>query len=81
MTAAVKKPQDKAPDDKMPKDRAPTDKDRDAAISDTGENDTPTPSPVRPSGPTTMRDPPRHWDDVDEESDESFPASDPPANY
>jgi hypothetical protein len=27
-----------------------------------------------------MRDPPREWDKVDEASDESFPASDPPAS-
>jgi len=37
--------------------------------------------PVRPAGPEAMRNPPKTWDDVDEESDESFPASDPPANY
>ena len=39
------------------------------------------PTPVRPAGPESMRDPPKKWDDVDESSDESFPASDPPANY
>ena len=33
---------------------------------------------VRPAGPSAMRDPPRSWDKVDEASDESFPASDPP---
>ncbi|WP_340588335.1 hypothetical protein [Erythrobacter alti] len=38
---------------------------------------------VRNSGPKAMKDPPQKdtWDKVDEESDESFPASDPPANY
>lgn len=34
---------------------------------------------ARPAGPDAMRDPPRSWDEVDEASDESFPASDPPA--
>lgn len=33
---------------------------------------------VRPAGPEAMRDPPREWTKVDEASDESFPASDPP---
>lgn len=36
---------------------------------------------VRDAGPEEMRDPPRRWDEVDEQEDESFPASDPPANY
>lgn len=34
---------------------------------------------VRAAGPEAMRDPPKDWTDVDEASDESFPASDPPA--
>lgn len=34
---------------------------------------------VRPAGPDAMRDPPSEWSKVDEASDESFPASDPPA--
>lgn len=33
---------------------------------------------VRPAGRSAMRDPPRSWDEVDEASDQSFPASDPP---
>ena len=37
---------------------------------------------IRDAGPETMRDEPnREWTKTDEESDESFPASDPPANY
>jgi mannose-6-phosphate isomerase-like protein (cupin superfamily) len=36
---------------------------------------------VRPAGPEAQQFPPKHWDKVDEEVDESFPASDPPANY
>lgn len=40
-----------------------------------------TPAPVRPGGPEAMRDPPRRWDAADEASDQSFPASDPPARY
>ncbi len=36
---------------------------------------------VRQAGRGQMKDPPRNWDTVDETSDESFPASDPPAKY
>jgi hypothetical protein len=34
---------------------------------------------ARSAGPEAMRDPPEHWSKVDQSSDESFPASDPPA--
>jgi hypothetical protein len=34
---------------------------------------------VRPAGTESMRDPQKNWGRVDEASDESFPASDPPA--
>lgn len=33
----------------------------------------------RSAGPEAMRDPPVEWGKVDQASDESFPASDPPA--
>ncbi|RPF71451.1 hypothetical protein [Aurantiacibacter spongiae] len=37
---------------------------------------------VRDSGPGAMADEPnRKWTETDEELDETFPASDPPANY
>ncbi|MFD1913095.1 hypothetical protein [Halodurantibacterium flavum] len=36
---------------------------------------------VRQAGREDMRNPPKQWDKLDEELDQSFPASDPPANY
>lgn len=37
---------------------------------------------VRDAGPEAMRDPClQPWTEADEDSDESFPASDPPGNY
>ncbi len=37
---------------------------------------------VRDAGPEAMRDKPKgSWTKADQASDESFPASDPPANY
>ena len=36
---------------------------------------------VRNAGPEAMRSNPPSWDRTDEASDESFPASDPPATY
>lgn len=47
-----------------------------------GQGDTENFSQVRDSGPAAMADSPkRDWSKTDEEADESFPASDPPANY
>lgn len=37
--------------------------------------------PVRNAGPEEMAIKPRNWSLADEASDESFPASDPPATY
>jgi hypothetical protein len=36
---------------------------------------------VRNAGPDGMRSDPAEWDKADQASDESFPASDPPATY
>jgi hypothetical protein len=38
-------------------------------------------SKVRDAGPQEMSNAPRTWNKVDEASDESFPASDPPSTY
>jgi len=47
--------------------------------SDDAEN--PKPKKVRDAGPDAMENPPEKWTEVDEASDESFPASDPPSKY
>jgi hypothetical protein len=47
-----------------------------------GETDGENFAQVRNAGPDAMRDTPRRpWTKVDEQSDQSFPASDPPATY
>lgn len=43
----------------------------------------PEPTPeheIRDAGPEAMENPPKGWDEVDEASDQSFPASDAPAH-
>ena len=51
-----------------------------AALSGTGAaGAVGTSGAARQAGPDAMRDPPSEWTKVDEASDESFPASDPPA--
>lgn len=44
-----------------------------------GESNPADPHPVRNAGPAAMRSDYPEWDRIDEASDESFPASDPPA--
>lgn len=46
-----------------------------------GETDGENFAKVRNAGPEGMRSDPPRWDKTDQASDESFPASDPPANY
>lgn len=43
--------------------------------------DDPACADVRNAGPENMTTPPSSWSKVDEASDESFPASDPPSTY
>ena len=45
------------------------------------ETPPPKPKKVRDAGPDAMANPPKRWNEVDQASDESFPASDPPAKY
>ena len=48
---------------------------------DEGEAGRHDPNAVRNAGRASMRSTPPLWDRVDDTNDESFPASDPPANY
>ncbi|WP_423066993.1 hypothetical protein [Devosia sp. CN2-171] len=60
----------------VPPDKKPKAAFRDAKAVGTRESDV----QVRAAGPEAMRDrPKRPWTALDEASDESFPASDPPA--
>ncbi len=54
------------------------DKVLDRAAFATGES-TPGPVEVRNAGPEAMASDPPEWDNIDQASDESYPASDPPA--
>ena len=46
-----------------------------------GHGQVPVADHVRSAGPEAMRDEPvRDWDEVDQATDESFPASDPPSH-
>jgi uncharacterized membrane protein YebE (DUF533 family) len=55
---------------------------RNAAPAFAGNQPQSDPLAVRDAGPEAMRDAPkREWDKADQASDESFPASDPPATY
>jgi hypothetical protein len=53
---------------------------QESAMTDPKDKKTPPEPPkIRPAGPDDMKDKPRRkWEDVDQASDESFPASDPP---
>lgn len=55
----------------------------DAAALRNGRKPGPEDSPVqvRNAGPDSMADKPKKWDETDEASDESFPASDSSAKY
>ncbi len=46
-----------------------------------GENANGNFAKVRSAGVEGMRSDPKRWDTVDQASDESFPASDPPSTY
>ena len=63
----------------------PGPEDGDAAATPEGNNRRrrrPSQQYVRSAGPHEMTNPPRDgWSEVDEASDESFPASDPPGRY
>lgn len=51
------------------------------AAAGPGRSHRPRREEIRPAGRRLMKNPPRSWDIVEEQGDESFPASDPPGNY
>jgi hypothetical protein len=57
----------------------PSRRPRGAALAEDENLPAGAPAPVRSAGPEAMRDPPAEWNSVDQASDESFPASDPPS--
>lgn len=66
---------------RKPKSQAPKVDGHSAAFAD-GETHSENFDQTRSAGPGGMRDDvKRQWENVDQASDESFPASDPPATY
>ncbi|MGN6691789.1 MAG: hypothetical protein ACTHJU_12675 [Sphingopyxis sp.] len=66
---------------RKPKLQASKDEGHSAAFAD-GETHSENFDQTRSAGPEAMRDDvKRPWENVDQASDESFPASDPPATY
>ncbi len=78
--ADAQKPDASTPDAKTSDPKAPDPQTPDPKTADP-KTDAPATPHVRVAGRKEMDLPPRKWDKVDEEADESFPASDPPGNY
>lgn len=78
--ADAQKADTRTPDPKSPDPKTADPKTAEPNASDP-KTDAPATPHVRVAGRKEMDLPPRKWDNVDEEADESFPASDPPGNY